>query len=448
MSFSEYKECEIGRIPNDWEIGTLGEYIELIIDYRGKTPKKLGGDWCETGYRALSAKNIKTGKIVREETIRFLNKEIYSKWMKEEIEIEDILLTSEAPLGEVLLWDTDEKIVLSQRLYAIRANKDIIYPKYLYAYMTSPMYKAELNARASGTTVLGIRQTELVKTKILLPPISEQKVIGDLIYNIDKKIEANNKLVDNLQEFANRVFKRWFIEYQFPNENEEPYQLTNGKMRDSEIGRIPEEWKIVTLGEYIRVKHGYAFKSKYFSEEETERILVTPGNFKIGGGFQDKKYKYYSVDGELSNEYILNKNDLIITMTDLSREGDTLGYPAIVPSVLNKVLLHNQRIGKVEYINNETPKYYLYMLMCSDMYRHHILATSTGTTVKHTAPTRVTDYKFAIPKDTELMERYNKLVEPIVAKNQQIMKENIYLQEMKDVLLSKLISGKIRVSDL
>ena len=119
----------------------LGDIVSLVIDYRGKTPKKLGSDWSEKGIRALSAKNIKTGNIIREDTIRYVDEELYKKWMKDEIKRNDIIITSEAPFGEVFFWNSDEKIVLSQRLFGIRCNNHLVDPKFIYFYMTSDEFQ-------------------------------------------------------------------------------------------------------------------------------------------------------------------------------------------------------------------------------------------------------------------------------------------------------------------
>ncbi|MFS0864923.1 restriction endonuclease subunit S [Fredinandcohnia sp. 179-A 10B2 NHS] len=155
---------------------------------------------------------------------------------------------------------------------------------------------------------------------------------------------------------------------------------------------------VVTLGELIDIKHGYAFKGVNFSKEETNLILLTPGNFKIGGGFLNNKFKYHLENADFPHDFILNTGDLLVTMTDLSKDGDTLGYPALVPKIEGKLLLHNQRLGKIS-IKDESKitKPYLYYLLCSSKYRHHILATATGTTVKHTAPDRIKSYKFELP---------------------------------------------------
>lgn len=120
------------------------------------------------------------------------------------------------------------------------------------------------------------------------------------------------------------------------------------------------------LSDFISIKHGFAFKGEFISTEENENCLLTPGNFAIGGGFKSDKFKFYT--GDVPSDYILNSNDLIVTMTDLSKDADTLGYSALVPNIQNKQMLHNQRIGLVIFINDELDKEYLYFLMRSKEY--------------------------------------------------------------------------------
>jgi type I restriction enzyme S subunit len=193
----------------EWKDYTVADVISTVIDYRGKTPKKLGGDWSASGYRALSAKNIKMGKIVQDDSIRYVSEEMYKKWMKEEIQKEDILITSEAPFGQIYYWDSDEKIVLSQRLFAIRVNQSF-YPKYIYFYMTSAYFQAELDGRATGTTVVGLRQPELLKCKILAPEYQEQKKIADTLWCLEQKINSNEKINDNLEQQAQKLFSNFY----------------------------------------------------------------------------------------------------------------------------------------------------------------------------------------------------------------------------------------------
>ena len=184
-------------MTSKWNQFALGEITELVIDYRGKTPKKLGGDWCDQGYRALSAKNIKTGRIVQAETIRYIDKSLYRKWMKDEVQRGDILITSEAPFGQIFFWDSDEKIVLSQRLFCVRIKPEFD-ARFIYYYMATPEFQSELAGRATGTTVIGLRQPELMKCVIRCPEIQEQKAIAAILSSIDAKIIANEKINDNL----------------------------------------------------------------------------------------------------------------------------------------------------------------------------------------------------------------------------------------------------------
>lgn len=181
----------------EWQDLTLGDVVETVIDYRGKTPKKLGGDWSNTGYRAFSAKNIKTGQIVQHESIRFVDEEMYHKWMKVEIQKGDILITSEAPFGQIFYWDSDEKIVLSQRLFSVRIKKQYD-PRFVYYYMITKEFQSEMDHRATGTTVVGLRQPELMKCALRCPDYETQKKISAILTTIDKKIAVNMEINHNL----------------------------------------------------------------------------------------------------------------------------------------------------------------------------------------------------------------------------------------------------------
>ncbi len=160
------------------------------------------------------------------------------------------------------------------------------------------------------------------------------------------------------------------------------------------------EWEETTLGEVIDIKHGYAFKGKYITQEKTDKILVTPGNFHIGGGFKQDKFKYFS-SSDFPKEYILTPDDIIVTMTDLSKDGDTLGYTAKIPYMEGVIFLHNQRVGLVKFKNNNnnnnTDREFIYWLMRTREYQQYIVSASSGTSIKHTSPTAIKNYAFFLP---------------------------------------------------
>lgn len=187
------------------------------------------------------------------------------------------------------------------------------------------------------------------------------------------------------------------------------------------------EWRNVKLSDFIRIKHGYAFKGSDFSEDETPYILVTPGNFEIGGGFKKDKFKWYA--GIIPEDYVLKRDDLIVTMTDLSKNGDSLGYSALVPEMRGKTFLHNQRIGFIQIKNTEIDKYFLYWLMRTKKYQRSIVNTASGSTVKHTSPDRICAYTFSLPP-LDVQKRIAGILGALDDRIDVLRRENVVLEQM------------------
>lgn len=157
---------------------------------------------------------------------------------------------------------------------------------------------------------------------------------------------------------------------------------------------MPDGWSVLRLGNAVEIKHGFAFPGSQFSADPRYPTVVTPGNFRIGGGFQQTKIKTFS--GDVPDGFVLERGDLIVTMTDLSKTGDTLGYPAFVPG--DRTYLHNQRIGRVFVRDRRLVDLrYLALVMQTSSYRAYVLATASGSTVRHTSPSRILDYETPFP---------------------------------------------------
>ncbi|MFD2025057.1 restriction endonuclease subunit S [Promicromonospora aerolata] len=149
----------------------------------------------------------------------------------------------------------------------------------------------------------------------------------------------------------------------------------------------------VRLGDLFSVKHGFAFPGDEFSEDPAYPTVTTPGNFAIGGGFKQSRPKTFS--GEVDPEYVLEPGSLVLSLTDLSKSSDTLGSPALVPS--GRTYLHNQRIGLVvPKVPECVPRFLSYYLRLPG-YRHHVVGTASGSTVKHTSPSRIYEFEASIP---------------------------------------------------
>ena len=159
------------------------------------------------------------------------------------------------------------------------------------------------------------------------------------------------------------------------------------------------EWREVCLGDIFKVKHGFAFKGEFFTDEIQPYALVTPGNFAIGGGFQTQKQKYYR--GPVPGEYVLQPGMVVVTMTDLSKQSDTLGYAALVPDD-GTIWLHNQRVGLLIFRDpDESDPIFFSYLLRTQTYRAWVVGSATGTTVKHTAPSRIESFRCFVPNIDE-----------------------------------------------
>lgn len=222
------------------------------------------------------------------------------------------------------------------------------------------------------------------------------------------------------------------------------------------------KWKEYSLDELIHIKHGYAFKGEFFSEEPTDDILLTPGNFAIGGGFKAQKLKYFN--GEFPVDYILDENDVIVTMTDLSKEADTLGFSAKVPAWYGKRFLHNQRIGLVKLKTDDFDKDYLHWLMRTFSYQRFVANGATGATVKHTSPTKICQYKFIAPDDkttqrkiASILSAYDDLIENNLKRiklleekafaSYKLIVQNEKLEEFTIEELANVVMGQSPTSD-
>ena len=164
-----------------------------------------------------------------------------------------------------------------------------------------------------------------------------------------------------------------------------------------------EDWKYIKLGEIIHIKHGYGFKGEFFVEEPNNNFLLTPGNFAIGGGFKSDKMKYY--EGPINDEFILSAGDVLVTMTDLSKQADTLGYSAKIPNDPENTYLHNQRLGLVSLKTNDFDIDYIYWLLRTQYYQKYIAGSSSGATVKHTSPKKIYSTKLLIPESKEIQRK-------------------------------------------
>ncbi|MCC5634220.1 restriction endonuclease subunit S [Nostoc sphaeroides CHAB 2801] len=422
---SEWKDTEIGLLPKDSELKELGDCINLIIDHRGKTPIKLGSDWVDSGIPAISAKNIHGGRLTDKESIRYVTHEIYKKWMKEDVKKGDCFLVSEgATLGEYLYWDFDFPIVLSQRLFCIRTNPNVLYSKYFYAYMTSVNFQKQVFARATGSSVGGLRQTEVLRLKIPILPMDKQKIIGDLLYDVDRKQRLLEIQNETLEAIAQTLFKHWFIDFEFPNAHGKPYKSSGGAMIPSELGGIPEGWRVGKLGDVARVINGRAYKQTEFREEGTPIVRIQ------------------NLTGKGSTVY----SDLLLDEDKYISAGDLIyAWSATFGSYIwrGAKSIYHYHIWKLDCFS-KLFKYYLHIHLkrVSDS----VQGQGTGSIFTHITKTLMENQELYIP-DKQTMKKWDAIVNPIFDKIMTNFNQLQTLTKTRDAILPKLMSGQLRVKE-
>jgi type I restriction enzyme S subunit len=172
----------------------LSELLEVLIDHRGRTPRKLGSNFVSKGVQVISAQNIVTGRLDLGATSRFVTSEVADRWMPRPLRPGDVLLSSEAPMGRVARVPHEApRLCVGQRLFALRPKASVADSRYFAAALRSSWVQAQLAGRLSGTTAQGIRQSELRQVWVRLPCLAEQRAIADVLGALDDKIESNRR---------------------------------------------------------------------------------------------------------------------------------------------------------------------------------------------------------------------------------------------------------------
>lgn len=250
----------------------LHEIIRQMIDFRGRTPLKLGMDWGGE-IRALSANNVQMGRINFDKEAYFGSEQLYQRWMtKGDCQRGDLLFTTEAPLGNVAQIPDDDKYILSQRVILLKADKECAEPDYLFQLFQSDSFQGALAKQSSGSTVTGIQQARLAKIPIDLPPLPQQRRIATILTTLDEVIEATEKLVEKHQQIKAGLMHDLFTrglwtrpelargdheglpseasakEGQLrPTPEEAP-----GLYQNTKVGLVPKEWAVKPLADYTQ----------------------------------------------------------------------------------------------------------------------------------------------------------------------------------------------------
>lgn len=426
MSFKyEYKETEIGTIPKEWDIKSLGNslYIKGRIGWKGlkKNEYLQDGD-----FRIINGANIVDNKIDWERC-GFIPEERYNESPEIMLQKDDIVMTKDGTIGKVAIVKIlDVKTTVASGLFVIRALSEDIDVDYLYYYFNSNYFKGLVDTRVEGSVIPHLYQRDLVELKIPFPKIDEQKKISTLLRTLDNKIDLNNELNKTLEEIAQALFKRWFIDFEFPNEDGTAYKSSGGDMVESELGMIPKGWSVKNLNDISLITMGVSPSSSSYNEENIGLPLLNGAS-----DFQGKLIrpsKYTSEPKKICNEGEMVFGVRATIGNTVFADGEYAlgrGVAAVKP-------------------NYDFYREFIYFTLNNSMDR--LISSASGSVFLNLKKADITDLKLCL--NEEIVTKFHKVTNNLINKVIENDKESEMLKQQRDSLLPKLMSGEIRVEDL
>lgn len=394
----------------------LGDSLEALMDYRGKTPKKLGTEFRIDGVPVVSAQLVANGVLNLAEA-RYVTREAHDTWMSMRTRRGDVLLTSEAPLGRVARVPSDEPLVLGQRLFGLRGLAGELDTGFLYYALQSERVQADLVGRSTGSTVFGIRQSALRRVVIPAPTFPEQCAIAEVLGALDDKIAANEQVAKTAIELGNSLFDRMYSE---------------SAVTRTQLGELVGGGGLV-LGDGYRTKrseHGQP-GLRILRAGDVHDSRIDP----VGDDFVSQSYAR-QIGPKMSQS-----GDIVMTTKG------TVGRVAVVSSAMER-LVYSPQLCYFRVVDNGT------------LDRGYLATWFRGSDLQYQASLRM--FKSDMAPYINLQD-IRSLEVPIVPFEQQRRQgetqlkllelfdganaENTRLVRVRDALLPQLMSGKIRVRD-
>ena len=423
------KQTEIGMIPEEWEVKKIKEVGKVVT---GKTPPTSNKRYFDGKYPFIRIPDMGKSVFVRESELSL--SEEGAKYMKKlKLPQKAVMVSCLATIGQVGI--TAKESFTNQQINSIIPYQDKIISEWIYYFFKSN--KSYLDSFGGGGSVYtNISKSKFENIVIPIPPLSEQRAIAKILSDLDAKIELNQKMNKTLEEIGQALFKHWFVDFEFPNEEGKPYKSSGGEMvYNEELGKeIPKVWEVSNIG------------------KELKTIL---------GGTPSRERKEYWINGNIPwiNSGEINKFPIIdateyITPDALKNSATqlmpkrTVVLPFVISinkqisiSILGTEVCGNQSVlGIVE--KQGLPSEYIYYWV--EHMKKDIYSWATGGAQQHINKTNVDKTKILIPSK-DVMQNYSRIVRQIfdlVIKNSLEVKT---LSQIRDVLLPKLMSGKIRV---
>jgi type I restriction enzyme S subunit len=330
----------------------------------------------------------------------------------------------------------DKKVVVGTNLYKVENNSEIS-NDFIYWLMKSPAYQRHILSSAKGTTVKMITKDAVESFRFKCPSKEERDLISQTLNHIEDKIELNNKINQELESLAQLLFKRWFVDFEFPNENGEPYKSSGGEMVDSELGEIPKRWAVKFLSDVANITIGRTpprQEHQWFSTDNKDIKWVSIRDMGICGSYIYSTAEYLTKEAVTKFNIPVIKSNTVILSFKL-----TVGRV----SITTEDMLSNEAIAHFNLIDAAIYPELLYL------YFKHFNFDSLGSTSSIATAVNSKSIKtmsLIYPASEKLIE-FKNAIQPIFSKIKVLTFENKELIELRDTILPKLISGELQINN-
>ena len=400
---------------DDWEERKFFESIASTIDFRGRTPKKLGMDWSDSGYLALSALNVKNGYIDPLADAHYGDEKLYRKWMSgRELKKGQVLFTTEAPMGNVAQVPDDNGYILSQRTVAFETKEDMMTNDFLAVLLKSPLVFNNLSALSSGGTAKGVSQKSLKGLSITVPlDIDEQQKIGSFFKQLDETIALHQRKLNLLNEQ-----KKGFLQKMFPKNGE--------KIPEIRFAGFNDDWEERKLSDIANKAVDNRGKTPTISEDGNHPLLEVAS---LGNGAPD----YSKVTKYLSDETFMAELRAYI------REGDIL-FSTVGSIGLVSLMDTNENAAIAQNIvafraNEKYDSKFLYAMLSTKDNQHKAQRIVMGAVQPSIKVSQLVDVDYCV---TENMEEQRKLGEYFLNLDNLITLHQRKIDELKSMKKSML----------
>ena len=339
--------------------------------------------------------------------------------------------------------DDFDNVLLGYHCALITPNDDVLDGKYLNAFMHTRYIQKYFENNASGSGQRYTLSNETIfQIPILLPSLEVQKAIGNLLSNIDRKIELNRQINDNLEAMAKQLYDYWFVQFDFPNEEGKPYKTSGGEMVYNERLKreIPKGWSDTNVMSLINpIERGISYSSEDLLDP-TSMPMVNLACFSKAGDYRLGEMKFFS--GNVAEQKIIHPMDMLIACTDMTQGADIIGRPVLVS---NEYEEYTFSTDLALVVPNGKQKMYLYYSLRTPYYHTYIRPFASGTTVKHLNIKGVENYVLPLPTN-EIQSKFEDIIFPIKKKQSKNLNEIVALTKQRDELLPLLMNGQASVN--